>query len=103
MLETGKNWVGETGRCEPSGFFFFFFFPPYEGGGRDGMRFNFPENRREFLSPSSFYLPPKKGRVVPFQPLGEILGLSKLCGKEITEEGVGKSGVGGRLELRKSL
>lgn len=84
-------------------FFFFFFFPPYEGGGRDGMRFNFPENRREFLSPSSFYLPPKKGRVVPFQPLGEILGLSKLCGKEITEEGVGKSGVGGRLELRKSL
>lgn len=84
-------------------FFFFFFFPPYEGGGRDGMRFNFPENRREFLSPSSFYLPPKKGRVVPFQPLGEILGLSKLCGKEITEEGVGKSGVGGRLELRKGL
>lgn len=66
MLETGKNWVGEAGRCEPSVLVFFFFFSPCGGGGRDGMRFHFPENRREFLLRLLFTCLPRKEELFNF-------------------------------------
>ena len=68
MLETGKNWVGEAGRCEPSVLVFswFFFFSACGGGGRDGMRFHFPENRREFLLPLLSTCLPRKEELFHF-------------------------------------
>lgn len=73
VVETGKKWVDDTGRCESSVFFLFVCFFPLGVEVEDGMKLHFPLKRREFLPASPFYQPPKKERVLPFQPVGRIL------------------------------